>query len=142
MVFDRLREFFSQDFGFVIFHVNERWAGQFANLLKERVGNFVNIVEIRAPNLSSQAKEILARACWGFVKGEGETFDEMFGHCEKKFSEELEKARKDVELTHYVEIAAPKNPEIRLKPSPPASAPSSADPLSHHPSPLSPSGQP
>jgi len=110
-VFDRLREFFSQDFGFVIFHVNERWASQFANLLKERVGKFVNIVEIRAPNLSSQAKEILARACWGFVKGEGETFDEMFGHCEKKFSEELEKARKDVELTHYVEWDKSASPE-------------------------------
>jgi len=110
-VFDRLREFFSQDFGFVIFHVNERWAGQFANLLKERVGKFVNIVEIRAPHLSSQAKEILARACWGFVKGEGETFDEMFGHCEKKFSEELEKARKDVELTHYVEWDKSASPE-------------------------------
>jgi hypothetical protein len=110
-VFDRLREFFSQDFGFVIFHVNERWAGQFANLLKKRVGKFVNIVEIRAPHLSSQAKEILARACWGFVKGEGETFDEMFGHCEKKFSEELEKAKKDVELTHYVEWDKSASPE-------------------------------
>ena len=100
MVSDRLNESFSQNFGFVIFHVNEMWAGQFADLLKERVGK---LVEIRAPNLSSQAKEILARACWGFVKGEGGTFDEVFGHCERKFSEELEKAKKDVELTHYVE---------------------------------------
>jgi hypothetical protein len=107
-VSDRLNEFFSQGFGFVIFHVNDRWADQFVNLLKGRVGKFV---EIRAPNLSSQAKEILARACWGFVKGEGGTFDEMFGYCEKKFSEELEKAKKDVELTHYIEWDKSADPE-------------------------------
>jgi hypothetical protein len=30
VVLDRLREFFSQEFGFTIFYVNERWASQFA----------------------------------------------------------------------------------------------------------------
>jgi hypothetical protein len=44
------------------------------------------IIEVRAPNLSPQAKETLARACWGFVKeGEGWIFDELFGNYEKKF---------------------------------------------------------
>jgi hypothetical protein len=103
-VLDRLREFFSQDFGFVIFHVNERWASQFANLLRERVGAFADIIEVRAPHLSPQAKEALARACWGFVKeGEGRTFDELFGSCERKFFDELEKVRGDIKLALYVE---------------------------------------
>jgi hypothetical protein len=103
-VLDRLREFFSQDFGFVIFHVNERWASQFANLLRERVGAFADIIEVRAPHLSPQAKEALARACWGLVKeGEGRTFDELFGSCERKFFDELEKVRGDIKLALYVE---------------------------------------
>jgi hypothetical protein len=101
MVFDRLCEFFSQGFGFVIFHVNERWATQFANLLREKVGKFV--VEVRAPHLSPQAKEVLARACWGFVKGgEGQTFDELFRDCEEKFFDELKNVGKDIRLAYYV----------------------------------------
>ena len=111
VVFDRLREFFSQDFGFIIFHVNERWAGQFANLLKEKVGAFADIVEIQAPDWQPQAKAILAKVCWGFVEKEGETFDEMFGYCEKEFFNELSKAKEDVELTHYVEWDESASPE-------------------------------
>jgi hypothetical protein len=118
MVFDRLREFFSQDFGFVIFHVNERWAAQFANLLREKVGAFVDIVEVRAPHLSPQAKEVLARACWGFVKGgEGQTFDELFGNCEKEFFNKLKKVGGDIGLAYYVkrdEGASDEHEEMKM----------------------------
>jgi hypothetical protein len=117
-VFDRLCEFFSQDFGFVIFHVNERWAVQFTNLLREKVGAFVDIVEVRAPHLSPQAKEVLARACWGFVKGgEGQTFDELFGNCEKEFSNKLEKVCGDIGLAYYVkrdEGASDEHEEMKM----------------------------
>jgi hypothetical protein len=98
MILDRLREFFSQGTGFVIFHVNEKWASRFANLLEEKVGAFANIIEIRAPNWHPQAKAVVARACWGFVEEEGRTFDEMFGRCEKRFFEELERAREEFGL--------------------------------------------
>jgi hypothetical protein len=102
MVLDRLREHFSQGLGFVIFHVNERWAGRFANLLKEEVGAFANIIEVRAPDWHPQAKAAIAGACWGFVEEGGRTFDEMFGRCEKRFFKELERAGEDVEFAHYI----------------------------------------
>jgi hypothetical protein len=103
VVLDRLREFFSQGFGFVIFHVNEKWSGQFAKMLEEKVGAFVNIIYIPSPNWQPEVKACVARACWGFLECEGETFDEIFAKREKKFFEELMKARGDIELWQHIE---------------------------------------
>jgi len=102
MILDRLRELFSQDFGFIIFHVNKRWANQFANLLREKVGYLADIIEVQVPDWQPQVKATLARACWGFVEGKGDTFDKIFGHCEKEFLDKLKEAKEDVELFHYI----------------------------------------
>jgi pyruvate-formate lyase-activating enzyme len=102
IVEDRLREFFSQGFGFVIFHVNERWASTFANLLRKKLGKRVDIIEIAPLNWELNTKMEVAKACWGFVEGEGGTFDDIFASCEKKFSEKLKEALTDVELTHWL----------------------------------------
>jgi hypothetical protein len=104
MILDRLREFFSQDFGFVIFHVNERWASAFARLLEERVGAYVKIVYIPLPEWQPHVKVSVSRICWGFVEGEGQTFDEIFARSEGRFLDELKKASEDVSLTHWVKI--------------------------------------
>lgn len=104
MVLDRLREFFSQDFGFVIFHVNERCAGALARLLEERVGAYVKIIYIPLPEWQSHVKVAVSRICWGFVEGEGQTFDEIFARSEGRFLDELKKASEDVSLTHWVKI--------------------------------------
>jgi len=108
---DRLKELFSQDLGFIIFHLDERFAGQFANLLREEVGAFIDIIEVQIPDLQQEAKEFFAKACWGFVEGRGGTFDEFFGSCEKTFFSELNRAREDVELSHYVERDENASPE-------------------------------
>jgi len=111
MILDRLRELFSQDFGFIIFHVNKRWASQFANLLREKVGYLADIIEVQVPDWQPQVKATLARACWGFVEGEGDTFDKIFGHCEKEFLDKLEKAKEDVELFHHIREDKDASPE-------------------------------
>jgi hypothetical protein len=104
MILDRLREFFSQDFGFVIFHVDERWAGAFAQMLEERVGAYVKIIYIPLPEWQPHVKVSVSRICWGFVEGEGQTFDEIFARSEGRFLDELKKASEDVSLTHWVKI--------------------------------------
>jgi hypothetical protein len=106
MLLDRLHEFFSQNLGFVIFHINEKWANQFAKVLEEKVGSYIHIVYMSPPNWDPQVKVGFAEACWGFVKCErceDKTFDEIFGQCEKKFFGELKKLGEDVELQHYIE---------------------------------------
>jgi hypothetical protein len=104
MILDRLSEFFSQDFGFVIFHVNERWASVFARILEERMGAYVKIIYIPLPEWQPHVKVAVSRICWGFVEGEGQTFDEIFARSEGRFLDELKKASEDVSLTHWVKI--------------------------------------
>ena len=104
MILDRLREFFSQDFGFVIFHVNEKWASVFAQMLEERMGAYVKIIYIPLPEWQPHVKVAVSRICWGFVEGEGQTFDEIFARSEGRFLDELKKASEDVSLTHWVKI--------------------------------------
>jgi hypothetical protein len=111
IILDRLRELFSQDIGFIIFHINGIWASQLANLLKEEVGYLANIIEIQTPNWQPQTKAIITKICWGFVEEKGDTFDEVFGHCEKKFFDELKKVKEDVELIHYIREDRDASPE-------------------------------
>jgi hypothetical protein len=105
LVLDRLREFFSQDFGFVVFHISERWASKFAELLREKAGIYVkkeNIIEVPVPNWSVDVRKALASILWDYVEGEGSTFDEIFGDCEEKFLKELKGVSKEVELIHWI----------------------------------------
>ena len=99
---DRLREFFSQGFGFVIFHVNERWASTFANLLRKELGALLNIIEVAPPKWELNTKIEVAKACWGFVEEEGGTFDDIFASSENKFLEKLKEVLADVKLTHWL----------------------------------------
>ena len=102
MVYDRLHEFFSQDFGFIIFHVNKKWASEFARMLQEKVGAYANIIEVLSPNWQQEVMVAVAGACWGFTEEKGQTFDEIFGRCEKSFFSELETAGKDDKLIHWI----------------------------------------
>jgi hypothetical protein len=110
LMLDRLRELFSQEFGFIIFHVNERWASQFAKILEESVG-YINVIKISPPHWQLQTKKDVAKIFWGFIEvSESEisekkeqTFDDIFELYEKRFFEELERAGKDIELTYWIE---------------------------------------
>jgi hypothetical protein len=109
LVLDRLREFFSQDFGFVIFHISERWANAFSRLLREKAGVYVkerNIVEIPPLDWPIEVKKTLAKVLWDFVEGRRNAFefDEIFGSCEEEFRRVLDGVKIDVELLHWINI--------------------------------------
>jgi hypothetical protein len=104
LLIDRLREFFSQHLGFLIFHVNERWASKFAELLREKAWIYVkkeNIIKVPSPNWPPQVKKELAKILWDFVEGEGDTFDEIFADSEEKFLKELRYIDKDL-IFHWI----------------------------------------
>jgi hypothetical protein len=104
LLIDRLREFFSQHLGFLIFHVNERWASKFAELLREKAWIYVkkeNIIKVPSPNWPPQVKKELAKILWDFVEGEGDTFDEIFADSEEKFLKELREIDKDL-IFHWI----------------------------------------
>jgi hypothetical protein len=92
---DRLRELFSQDFGFVILHVKEEVADSvYAALEGLHLG--VKVVRVEPPRgWSLEDKRRFVEACWGFVKVEGQSFDKMFREAEEKFFEELNNVGKD-----------------------------------------------
>jgi hypothetical protein len=104
LLIDRLREFFSQHLGFLIFHVNERWASKFAELLREKAWIYVkkeNVIKVPSPNWPPQVKKELAKILWDFVEGEGDTFDEIFADSEEKFLKELREIDKDL-IFHWI----------------------------------------
>ena len=92
---DRLRELFSQDFGFVILHVKEEVADSvYAALEGLHLG--VKVVRVEPPRgWSLEDKRRFVEACWGFVEVEGQSFDKMFREAEEKFFEELNNVGKD-----------------------------------------------
>jgi hypothetical protein len=107
LMLDRLREFFSQDFGFVIFHVNERWANAFSRLLREKAGIYVkerNIIEIPPLDWPIEVKETLAKVLWDFVERGGGAFefDRIFSSYEEEFLRVLDDMKRDVELRHWI----------------------------------------
>jgi hypothetical protein len=102
LLYDRLRELFSQDFGFVVFHINDKLAERFAEKLEKEVGANVRIITVRPPVL--ERGKVLARIFWGFVEGEGRNLDEVFKSCEGKFISKLKEAWNDVRLLHWLEI--------------------------------------
>ena len=102
LLYDRLRELFSQDFGFVLFHINDNLAKRFVEKLEKEVGANVRIITVRPPIL--EHGEVLARIFWGFVEGEGRNLDEVFKSCEGKFFDKLNEAWDDVRLRHLLKI--------------------------------------
>jgi len=104
-LFDRLNELFSQDYGFIIFHI-PKWADKFAELLNSQVDNFIpKIINLRPTKyMSNEMKKLVARICWGFVEvsNKGSNFDEIFSNAEKSYYDALGEVSRNVELKHYV----------------------------------------
>jgi hypothetical protein len=100
---DRLRELFSQDFGFVILHVREEVADSvYAALEGLHLG--AKVVRVEPPrDWSLEDKRRFVEACWGFVKVEGQSFDWMFREAEGKFFEELSRVGRNIAIRHWVE---------------------------------------
>jgi hypothetical protein len=101
-LYDRLRELFSQDYGFVIFHIDEKWVDDFRSKL-EKVSHMIpKLFVIKLNDLSPEIKNQMAIMCWGFVNSGGRTFDEIFCNAEKAFYDRLEEISKDSWLMHYI----------------------------------------
>ena len=101
---DRLKELFSQDFGFVIFHVKEEVADSVYGIL-EGLHLGAKVVKVEPPcGWSLEDKRRFVEACWGFVKVEGQSFDKMFREAEEKFFEELSRIGKNIAIRHWVEL--------------------------------------
>ncbi|MCC6050838.1 MAG: hypothetical protein LM580_09030 [Thermofilum sp.] len=101
---DRLRELFSQGFGFVIFHVKEEVADSvYAALEGLHLG--AKVVKVEPPSdWSPEDKRRFVEACWGFVEVEGQSFDWMFRRAEEKFFEELSRTGRNIAIRHWVEL--------------------------------------
>ena len=89
---DRLSELFSQDFGFIIFHVRGDLAEAFAKRLEAELGPRLpgaRIVEV--PTLDAESRVKLAALCWGVshLGLRGGSYDEAFGEAKKRFYEVL-----------------------------------------------------
>jgi hypothetical protein len=101
---DRLKELFSQDFGFVIFHVKEEVADSVYGIL-EGLHLGAKVVKVEPPrDWSLEDKRRFVEACWGFVKVEGQSFDRMFREAEEKFFEELNNVGKDDAIALRVKL--------------------------------------
>lgn len=99
---DRLNELFSQNYGFIIFHVNYMWVDELESFL-EREARVPKLVKLEPPYLPRKVRRPLASMCWGFVKIEDkETFDELFYEAERRYYELIESVRKDYELGHWI----------------------------------------
>jgi hypothetical protein len=101
MVLDRLRELFSQNFGFIIFHIKEEQADQLANSIEKIVKGYAKVVKLRVLDWPSHVRSLFAKVCWGFMEGEGETLDDMFKSCMDGFFNELEKVNSE---SDYLEL--------------------------------------
>ncbi|MHA1609430.1 MAG: hypothetical protein ACTSUJ_05425 [Candidatus Njordarchaeales archaeon] len=101
-LFDRLYELFSQGFGFIIFHINEEFKDAFLRMLRDKIGKYVEIIEISPLGLLPKVRKELAKICWGFVNAEGKSFDELFGSAEKNYYETLIRAEYDIDLLHRI----------------------------------------
>jgi len=94
-LYDRLRELFSQDYGFVIFHLDEKWINTFRSKLEKVAHVIPKLLIVEFKHLNAKIKCEIARMCWGFVSSNGKTFDEVFCNAEKAFYDRLEETLKD-----------------------------------------------
>lgn len=118
-LYDRLRDLFSQEYGFVIFHLNGDWVDAFRSRLENVAHMIPKLLAVKLINLSPYVKAKIARMCWGCVTSRGETFDEVFCNAEKAFYDRLEEISKDDWLMHCTKPHAagsesPESPEHRL----------------------------
>jgi len=114
-LYDRLRELFSQDFGFVIFHLDEKWINAFISKLEKVAHVIPKLLTVKFEHLNAKIKGEIARMCWGFISSGGKTFDEVFCNAEKAFYDRLEEIGKDDWLMHCTKPQeGPESPEHRL----------------------------
>jgi hypothetical protein len=115
-LYDRLRELSFEDYGFVIFHVDKKWARDFRSKLEEIVYMIPKLFLVESNGLSPKIKEEIAGMYWGFVSSKGETFDEVFCSAEKAFYDRLEEIGKDEWLMHCTKPhrEGPESSEHRL----------------------------
>ena len=91
----RLRELYSQGFGFIIFQLPTSSTGQFESKLQEELGALSpQVVEVEPDHWTvTEEDRRLANALWGFPLAdnglEATTFDEQFGVCERAFKDTL-----------------------------------------------------
>ncbi len=118
LLLDMLRELFSQEYGFVIFHVgNKKQADEFRKLLEEELGDQIpELISIETAIMPQKVKKELARMSWGFVDIEdavdvenadikkAKTFDELFESAKNRYYDKLNESLNDVELRHYVRV--------------------------------------
>jgi hypothetical protein len=103
-LFDRLHELFSQDLGFIIFHVSERWLNEFAEMLEEEAPYIPRLIKVPLLGLHNEVERQISSICWGFVEVEGENLDELFVSAEKNYYEALKSAYDDIELKHWIDL--------------------------------------
>jgi hypothetical protein len=115
-LYNRLRELFSQDYGFVIFHLDEKWVDDFRSKLEKVAHMIPKLFIVKFNGLSPKVKDEIARMCWGFISSRGKTFDEVFCNAEKAFYDKLEEIGKDEWLMHCTKPhrLGPESPEHRL----------------------------
>lgn len=103
---DRLRELFSQDYGFIIFNVNEKNVNQVEQLIMN-IALTAKLIKISPFDIfnNTDIKVRLSSISWGNVDISGEKgllFDYIFKSAEKRFYERLENALSDIPLRHII----------------------------------------
>ena len=104
VVGDKLKEFYAQGFGFVIFQIPKKLVQDFKKKLEEVTGDLrPQIIELYPKGIYvTELKRDISSAFWGFVIPkdgprwkEGGTFDNFFTACENEFYERLNKIGRD-----------------------------------------------
>ena len=99
---DRLHELFSQDYGFVIFHINSSWLEELEKFLKEDA-HVPKLLKLRPSIYSKNVEKRLASMCWCFAKVEDkESFDDFFVEAERRYYDVIDTVRKDYKLAHLI----------------------------------------
>ena len=99
---DRLHELFSQDYGFVIFHISSKWLEEFEKFLKEDA-NVPKLLKLYPSIYSKNVEKSLASMCWCFAKVKDKnSFDDFFVEAEKRYYDIIDAVRKDYKLAHLI----------------------------------------
>lgn len=98
---NRLHESYSQDLGFLIINVSDRFSYEFFEDLRERIdskGESLDMFHIGLIDLNSDLKKQVAELCWGLVtptisgsRPEAASFNRIFQNTEKRWQKNLER---------------------------------------------------